>query len=83
MNLGIRLYPLSFQRIQRFRWFLLCDCWGFRVEGNFVCGFEQVLPDCRHRQLGVGFGEAKVSRAVQTEEAFHRAEALFTPEPAF
>jgi len=61
----------------------LCDCGGVRVECDFVCGLEQVLPDCRHRQLGVSFGDPKVAGAVQTEEAFHRAKALLDPEPAF
>ncbi|MBD0865936.1 MAG: hypothetical protein GDA36_10230 [Rhodobacteraceae bacterium] len=33
----------------------LCDCRCLRVEGDPVCGSPQLLPDCRHRQLGVLF----------------------------
>lgn len=62
--------------------FDLCDCLGLRDEGDLVRGFEQVLPDRRHRQLRVGFGDAEVAGAVQSEEAFHRAEALLPPEPS-
>jgi IS5 family transposase len=61
----------------------LCDCEGLRVEGNFVCGLEQVLPDRGHRHLGVGFSEPKIACAVQAEEPLHRAKALFNAEPAF
>ena len=61
----------------------LCDCGSLRVEGDFVCGLEQVLPDCGHRQLGVGFADAKGAGAVSPKEALHGAEALLNPEPAF
>ncbi|MBD0864436.1 MAG: hypothetical protein GDA36_01900 [Rhodobacteraceae bacterium] len=39
----------------------LCDCRCLRVEGDPVCGTMQVLPDRRHRQLGVLFCPARKS----------------------
>ncbi len=61
----------------------LCYCEGLRVERNFVCGFEQVLPDRSHRQLGVGFCDPEVAGAVQAEEALHGAKTLLDPEASF
>ena len=89
------LAPLRFQRAHWICRFGLCDRRGFRVEGDFVRGFEQVLPGEalsaigsseraeRHRQLGMGFGDTEVSGPMQSEEAFHCAEALLDPEAAF
>ena len=37
----------------------LCDCRCLRVAGDPVCGATQVLPDCRHHQLGVLFWPAR------------------------
>ncbi len=58
----------------------LCYCEGLRVERNFVCGFEQVLPDRSHRQLGVGFCDPEVACAVQAEEALHGAKMRVSRE---
>ena len=41
-----------------------CDCEGLRVELDFVCGLEQVLPDRRRRQLGVNFVQTEVPGAM-------------------
>ncbi len=81
--MGILFGPLAFWQAKRFWWSGLCDCRCLRVEGDLVCGFEQVLPDRRHRQLGVCFGQPEISGAMQTKEALHRAEALLDPKPAF
>jgi len=39
----------------------LCDCRWLQAEGDPVCDTTQVLPDCRHRQLGVCFGQPELS----------------------
>ncbi len=77
------LVPLSLQRAYRSCRFGLRDCRGLRVEFDLVRGLEQVLPDCRHRQLGVGFGQPEISGTMKAKEALHRAEALPDPEAAF
>ena len=43
---------------------------------NLVYGFEEVLADCSHGELGVSFGLPKVSGAVQAKKPFLRAKAL-------
>ena len=48
-----------------------------------VCGFEEVLADCSHGELGVSFCLPEVSGAVQAKKPFHRAEALLHPEASF
>ena len=50
---------------------------------NLVCGFEEVLADCSHGELGVSFCLPKVSGAVQAKKPFHRAKALLHPEASF
>ena len=50
---------------------------------NLVCGFEEVLADCSHGELGVSFRLPEVSGAVQAKKPFHRAEALLHPEASF
>ena len=50
---------------------------------NLVCGFEEVLADCSHGELGVSFCMPEVLGAVQAKKPFHRAEALLHPEASF
>ena len=49
-----RLYgSVSYEADGFVLWGLLCGRRCLQVEGNLVCGLEQVLSDCRHCQLGV------------------------------
>jgi len=59
-----------------------CDCRGLRVEGDLVRGLEQVLPDRRHRRLGVGLVHLEIPCAVRAEEPFHDPCAPVDPDPA-
>ena len=73
-----RLYgSVSYEADGFVLWGLLCGRRCLQVEGNLVCGLEQVLSDCRHCQLGMHFGSAKVARPLQPKQPFHRAKALF------
>ena len=74
------LAPLPFRGAYRFWWCGLCDCRGLQGEDDLVCGLEQVLSDCRERQLGVGFGDAEIAGAVQSEEALHCTEGMVLPQ---
>ena len=50
---------------------------GLFIKGDLVCGLEQVLPDCGHNHLCMGFGEVEVSCALLPKEPPHRAKAPF------
>jgi hypothetical protein len=61
----------------------LCDCLGLRVD--FVRGLEQGLSYRSHCQLGVDFGQSKISCAMKAkktlpQKTFQGAEALLDAE---
>ena len=58
----------------------LCDCLSLRVDLDFVCGLEQVLSYRGHCQLGVCFGQSKISCTMKAKKTLHGAEALLDAE---
>ena len=63
----------------------LCDCLGLRVDFDFVRGLEQVLSYRGHCQLGVCFGQSKISCTMKAKKTlpkkmFHAAEAVLDAE---
>jgi len=73
------LRRLPSRQARKFRQNRSCDCRCLRVEGDLVRNLEQVLPDRRQHQLGVGLVHLKIPGAVQAEQQLHGAEAPFDP----
>jgi hypothetical protein len=63
--------------------FGLCVRQSLLVEGDPVCVIQEVLPDRRHRKLGVGSGDIETTGAMEAELEYHRAKALLDPKRAF
>ena len=63
----------------------LCDCLGLRVDFDFVLGLEQVLSYRGHCQVGVCFGQSKISCTMKVKKTLpkktlHAAKALLDAE---
>ena len=84
VDLTTAFAPLSGQRTSEpVVW--LCDCLGLRVDFDFVRGLEQGLSYRGHCQVGVCFGQSKISCTMKAKKTLpkktlHGTEAVLDAE---